>query len=163
MKKKIKLTIELVPSTSWYDNVRSKVSADDWDKIRLKCYDVANNKCEICGDVGKNQGFGHNVECHEIWEYNDDKQIQTLIGFIALCPRCHKVKHCGLAFMNGEEDLVVNHMMLVNGMDEFDTREYIVEAFRKHKLKSTHEWIVDVSYNKEYVKSDLDKMCERFE
>ena len=160
---KKKLTIELVPSTSWYDNVRSKVTPDEWDVIRLKCYDIANNKCEICCDIGKNQGFNHNVECHEIWEYDDDKYTQTLIGFIALCPRCHKVKHCGLAFMNGEEDLVINHMMLVNGIDDFDTREYVVEAFKEHRLRSKHEWIVDVSYVKEYGKSDLDKMCERFE
>ena len=66
-----KLTIELVPQTSWYTNVRSNVSKEQWDVIRKKCYAQANNVCEICGDTGKNQGYKHNVECHEIWEYNE--------------------------------------------------------------------------------------------
>ena len=29
----MKLTIELVPSTAWYSNVRSNVSKEEWDKI----------------------------------------------------------------------------------------------------------------------------------
>jgi hypothetical protein len=26
------------------------------------------------------------MECHEIWEYNDEDKIQKLIGLISLCP-----------------------------------------------------------------------------
>ena len=28
------LKIELVPQTSWYSNLRSNISANDWDKLR---------------------------------------------------------------------------------------------------------------------------------
>jgi hypothetical protein len=48
----MKLTIELVPKTSWYSNVRSNVSKDEWDKIKKKCYIKANYKCEICNGIG---------------------------------------------------------------------------------------------------------------
>ena len=45
---KMKLTIELVPSTAWFTNVRSEVSKAKWDKIRRKSYKHADYKCEIC-------------------------------------------------------------------------------------------------------------------
>ena len=81
-----KLTIELVPKTSWYSNVRSNVSKNEWDIIRKKSYEHAGHVCEICGDIGTNQGVKHNVECHEIWDYNDETNEQTLGGLISLCP-----------------------------------------------------------------------------
>ena len=62
--KTYKLTSEIVPSTCWYNNVRSNVSTKEWDYLRKKSYESAGNVCEICGDTGKNQGFNHNVECH---------------------------------------------------------------------------------------------------
>ena len=87
------LTIELVPSTCWFSNVRDHVSKSIWDKLRKATYRQSNYRCEICGD----RGSKHPVECHEIWHYDDDKYIQTLTGLTALCPDCHRVKHIGLA------------------------------------------------------------------
>ena len=81
-----KLIPELIPSNTWYNNVRSIVSKDEWDIIRRKSYKFANYKCQICGDSGINQGYKHPVECHEIWEFDDKNKIQYLIGFISLCP-----------------------------------------------------------------------------
>jgi hypothetical protein len=74
-----KLTIELIPSTCHYSNVRTTVKTSEWDKIRFISYEAANNKCEICKETGKTQGYKHNVECHEIWEYNDEDKIQKLL------------------------------------------------------------------------------------
>jgi len=61
---KIKLTIELVPKTSWCDNVRARVSKERWDELRTDCYKKAHNKCEICGSTGFKQGYEHAVQCH---------------------------------------------------------------------------------------------------
>lgn len=33
----LKLTIELVPTTAFYSNVRSNVTSCQWNKIRKKC------------------------------------------------------------------------------------------------------------------------------
>ncbi|KAF5437681.1 hypothetical protein C5S35_02845, partial [Candidatus Methanophagaceae archaeon] len=32
--KELRLKIELVPSTSWYNNLRKYITKEDWDKIR---------------------------------------------------------------------------------------------------------------------------------
>jgi hypothetical protein len=60
-----KLSIELVPQTCWFSNVRDHVDQKTWDILRKDTYKKANYKCEICGGVGSK----HPVECHEIWDY----------------------------------------------------------------------------------------------
>jgi hypothetical protein len=146
-----KLTIELVPKTSWYTNVRSNVSKDKWDTIRKKSYELANHKCEICGDTGKNQGFKHNVECHEIWHYNEITRTQKLTGLIALCPYCHKCKHPGLAQINGELPIVINQLMKINNLSENEAKMFIASAFVTWSERSSYEWTVDISYIEKYL------------
>ena len=132
----IKLTIELVPRTAWYSNVRSNVKTNVWDKLRKKSYLLANHKCEICKDTGKNQEVRHDVECHEVWEYNDETKVQKLIGLIALCPRCHKAKHVGLAQINGEEEIVIQQLIKVNGMTRGEAKKYIAQSFELWQKRS---------------------------
>ena len=141
----VALTIELVPKTAWYSNVRSNVTASKWDAIRKKSYSIANNKCEICGDVGKNQGYNHNVECHEIWQYNDVTKEQKLIGLVSLCPFCHKTKHVGLAQMKGEEEIVIKQLMKVNKMTRQQAKDYIRTAFELWRERSKYEWKLDIT------------------
>jgi len=146
----MKLTIELVPKTAWYTNVRSNVSKDQWDRLRKKSYALANNVCEICGDSGKNQGYKHNVECHEIWHYDDTTKNQTLTGLISLCPYCHKCKHPGLAQINGELNIVINQLMKVNNITKNEAEKLLDDAFTIWKERSKYEWNLDISYIQNY-------------
>lgn len=84
----IPLTVELVPKTSWYSNMRSIVPNYVWATIRKDVYAKYDYRCGIC----KSQGVLH---CHEIWRYDDANHIQYLDGFIALCELCHYCKHIG--------------------------------------------------------------------
>lgn len=106
-----RLTIELVPRTCWFDNVRSAVSSSDWKRLRQQTARTAGWKCQVCGGKGPRWP----VECHEIWHYDDDRQYQTLTGLIALCPSCHEVKHIGFSELRGKKDEAVAHLALVNG------------------------------------------------
>ncbi len=148
----MKLTIELVPKTCWYSNVRSNVKPAEWNRIRKKCYEKAGNKCEICGGVGTNQGVRHAVECHEIWHYDDVTKKQTLAGLIALCPRCHKTKHAGLASIKGEIDIVIRQLMVVNDMDCEEAEDYIKGSFTVWQERSQHKWELDISMLEKYSK-----------
>jgi len=142
---KPKLTIELVPKTCHFSNVRTCVSTADWDKIRKISYENANNKCEICGDTGKNQGVKHNVECHEIWHYDEETLTQKLIGLISLCPRCHMVKHIGRSIVIGKEDICYRQLAKINKWTQKQVQNHIVESFDKHKILSKHQWKLDIS------------------
>lgn len=141
-----KLSIELVPKTAFYSNVRAKVSKEKWDQIRKKCYSLAQNKCQVCGDTGYKQGAKHPVECHEIWQYDEMTQTQKLKGFIALCPLCHTVKHFGYAQLNGKEDIAKQHLAKVNGWNMREVSEYIGECWGMWQHRNKIDWKLDISF-----------------
>jgi 5-methylcytosine-specific restriction endonuclease McrA len=144
--KNYKLTIELVPSTSWFNNIRAMVSSSDWDTIKSMTFKKAGYRCEICG------GKGHKwpVECHEVWEYDDVNNTQTLTRTIALCPTCHQVKHMGLQLTKFPSRVprLINHMSKVNNSTRTEMEDYIEECFRVHSERSRCKWTVDVSWIK---------------
>ena len=137
----MKLTIELVPSSAWYSNVRSNVSQERWDVLRKDCYKKAGYKCEICEGKGPN----HPVECHEIWEYDDGECIQTLKGLIALCPSCHSVKHIGLAGIKGKQEEAIKHLAKVNEITEEDAKLYVESCFEIWSQRSQKKWKLDIT------------------
>ena len=147
----MKLTIELVPKTCWYSNVRSNVSKQEWDKIRKHCYALSGNRCEVCGGKGSK----HPVECHEIWSYDDHNFIQKLEGLISLCPMCHKTKHVGLAQINGQLDMVAKHLAKVNGVKLRESYEYIDNSFKLWSDRSNFEWMIDITYLDNYLQTKL--------
>ena len=140
----IKLTIELVPSTSWYSNVRSQVTPAEWDIIRKQVYKECNHKCVVCGQGGL-------VHCHEEWEYNDKKRIQTLKRMIALCPDCHQVKHIGLAQIQGKFNNALAHLMKINNWKITKAYDYINKASELWRERSEYEYEIVIDILKQYV------------
>ncbi len=150
------MKIELVPSTSWYDNLRKVLPKSEWDKIRKRTYAKYGHRCGICGAEGK-------LNCHEIWEYDDKKHVQKLIDFIALCDMCHHVKHIGLAGILASEgkldyDKVIEHFMKVNNCNKNAFEKHREEAFAKWREHSEHEWHVDLGEYKDVIESNSKKL-----
>ena len=137
----MKLNIELVPSTSWFTNLRSILPTSDWDLLRRAVYKDAGYKCEVCGGKGDK----HPVECHERWAYDDVNHVQTLVGLIALCPSCHMVKHFGLAAHRGYDKVALKHLMIVNKWNKEEATSHVNDAFRTWSDRSNHQWKVDCS------------------
>ena len=140
-----KLTIELVPSSTWGFNLRSKLSKSEWDVVRKSVYKKANNKCEICGGVGPKWP----VECHEIWHYEESTKIQKLCGLIALCPKCHEVKHMGRAMSIGRGTQATKHLAQVNGWTIQDANYYIEVMFEIWHKRSRENWELDITWLEE--------------
>jgi hypothetical protein len=86
------------------------------------------------------------VECHEVWAYDDVDHVQSLVRVIAICPRCHLVKHIGHAQIEGKLDEAVAHMRKVNGWTSDQAKTHIREAFNKWQERSKYPWtlILDV-------------------
>ena len=145
-----KLTIELVPSGQWEDNLRSHLSPAKWNALRTCCYQRALHRCEVCNGVGHK----HPVECHEIWDYNDETRVQKLLGLIALCPQCHQVKHIGLAAIKGKFAQAIGQLMKVNSWPLDLAEAYAIRQFEIHQIRSTFAWSIDLSwldYAEQYV------------
>ncbi len=138
-----KLTIELVPKTSWGNSLNRKMPRKEWDKIRKRTYAEYGHRCGICGADAR-------LNCHEIWEYDDTEQTQTLKGFIALCNLCHHVKHLGFAQILAQQgqldyEAVISHYMTVNGVDRQTFLQDRKAAFAQWEERSMHPWTVDTS------------------
>ncbi|MDF5595815.1 hypothetical protein P3735_22025 [Vibrio parahaemolyticus] len=137
-----RLTIELVPKSCWFDNVRNRVSTEDWQKLKRITSNHAQYRCEICGGRGSKWA----VECHEVWDYDDIKLTQTLSRLIALCPSCHEVKHIGLAQLRGKQFETTAHLALINGWSYLGASDYVEHAFEVWAERSQKEWKLDISY-----------------
>jgi hypothetical protein len=136
-----RLTIELVPQTCWFSNVRDQVSGEDWDRIRKHVYRRSGQCCEVCGGRGRK----HPVECHEVWEYDEMTGVQRLVRMIALCPACHEVKHMGLAGLEGRGEIAAAHLAEVNGWTPNVAAVYIDQVFDVWIERSDRTWSLDVS------------------
>ncbi len=138
-----KLTIELVPGTAWFSNLRSILPRRDWDSLRRPVYRFAGYRCEVCEGRGKR----HPVEAHEVWMYDDKSHVQRLVRLIALCPACHEVKHIGLAGVRGRRREATAHLRAVNGWSNRKAAAYVRGAFRDWTERTKHEWAIEVDWD----------------
>jgi hypothetical protein len=139
---KLLLDLDLVPSSSWFNNVRTIVSQKQWDYIKKQAYYM----CEICGGTGPK----HPVECHEIWSFNDKKLTQKLINMIALCPDCHMVKHMGFARVQNKEAQAIAHFKKINKLTKKEAEDYINKSFQLWQKRSEKIWKLDISVLESY-------------
>ena len=137
----LSLTIELVPTTCWYSNVRSNVLPQTWDRLQNLHFAAAGYRCEICGG----RGHSHPVELHEIWHYDDRRCIQQLHHLATLCPRCHQVKHIGLAIHSQAARHAIQWLAAVNQIDNKQAVEYVLRCLQEHQIRSQFEWRLDLS------------------
>jgi hypothetical protein len=140
-----RLTFELVPETCWWSNVRSQVTKAQWEKCKAYVKKRSGSRCEICNGVGRKWP----VECHEIWAYDDEAQVQTLVGLVALCPTCHQAKHIGRTMevlSIGEVDRVLDHVQQVNNWSRVTVHKAVQNTFAIWQIRSQWQWDLDVSY-----------------
>lgn len=109
--------------------------------MRRAVYRRARHRCEVCGGRGER----HPVECHEVWAYDDEHHVQRLERLVALCPDCHRVKHLGLASVNGHYDKALQHLAGVNGWTLEQALRYVEAAFSLWGRRSAHEWTTEIS------------------
>jgi 5-methylcytosine-specific restriction endonuclease McrA len=142
MSQALRLTIDLVPRTAWFRNLRSLLSPDQWDTLRKETYRRSEYTCEICGGTGRE----HPVECHEKWEYDDEKHVAKLVGLTSLCPACHECKHIGLAQIKGRLPFAKAHLARVNKISADEASGLVQDAFRVWRERSQYDWTVDIEW-----------------
>ena len=143
---KPRLDVELVPRTCFFSNLRSNLKPKVWEDIRQRVILAADHHCEICGS----SGGGYSLECHEIWQYDDETGVQSLIGLVALCKACHRAKHLALAREKGWEAAARHHIMRVNSWTHAQTHEYIEQVFTVFESRSQTEWDLNIDWLIDY-------------
>src|SRR5438128_1335706 len=141
-----RLTVELIPKSTWGSNLKRLLKRSEWDKIRKITYAAAAHRCEICGGVGKHYA----VACHEGWIFEEKYSLQTLVGLVALCPACHEVKHLGRAELIGRGFEARAHLAKINGWSEQEANAYLSVVAAVWKIRSNRRWYLDVSWLKQF-------------
>ena len=150
----MKLQIDLIPATSFGCNLRGMMKRSKWDIIRHAIYEKQNNCCAICGAV---KGFDcERLNAHEVWEYNEDDEIQKLVDIIAVCDNCHNCIHYGrtekIAFTEWKFWLIdetIKHYMKINNCSEEQFKKDYAKAWDTWLKRSSHNWTLDISHLKE--------------
>lgn len=139
-----KLYVDLIPSSSWFINVREYVDTVDWERIKEMCKKRAGYKCELCKSK-PNYSEKNYLECHERFLYDKNTKIQKLLRFICVCSKCHEVIHFGLSQVRGCDEEARAHLMKVNKWDINRASEHIANRFRLWEIKSEMSWELDLS------------------
>lgn len=145
-----RLSIELVPSTAWWTNVRSNVTRAQWEICKEYTRQKSGGVCEICGGRGPKWA----TEAHEVWHYDDLWEAgdrpgrQTLVDLIALCPDCHSTKHIGHSKAMGLKkfERAFNHLCAVNGWTPEHAERYVINQFKIWEIRSNYPWELDISF-----------------
>lgn len=138
------ITIDPIPEQNWGINLAHLLPVKEWDKLRKNVYKQYNYKCGICNSEGR-------MNCHEIWNFDDEKYIQKLVGFIALCNKCHDIKHWGRSvamvhkgqYLSEYLDLLTKHFLKVNKCSQEDFDAHKVEVGNKQQERNKHKYKVD--------------------
>jgi hypothetical protein len=142
MAEALRLTIALVPQAAWGANLRAALPRAAWEAIRAATYARAGHRCAICGARGR-------LACHETWRFDDQTRVQRLAGCVALCARCHHVKHLGRAELLARQgklnlERVIRHFLRVDQCDRAAFEAHRAAAFRQWAERSRHPWTLDL-------------------
>ena len=119
---KLKLTIELLPKGAWRNDLSITLPKKDWNMLREFALKRANGKCEICGYQT------NDLDVHEEWDFNIEKKTQTLKDIIAICSKCHGIKHFRNSKRLGFEEEAKKHFMEVNDCNELEFAFHLAQA-----------------------------------
>ena len=134
----MKLEIEPIPNHSWGLSLANCLSRESWSVIRHSTFENAHYKCEICEEDDVSD-----LNCHELWKFDDAKLIQTLQGFECCCTLCHNVHHFGrskVVYGISYANRLIRHWCDVNELTVEDFREY------EQKLKALNQLRVSNKY-----------------
>ncbi len=142
------LFVDMVPSSCWFSNLRSELTAKEWRLVKDKTTALAGGCCEVYGGRGPKWP----VECHERWGFNLETGVQTLLGVIALCPDCHLATHMGLARVKDLEEKAEAQLMRVNGWTHAQTLKHIDEAEDLWiERSSVDRWLLNATWILDFV------------
>lgn len=141
----LKLIPELVPAPLWGKSLanlaRKSIKYNRlWRAIQRKELMRSGGRCEYCGST-----IGLSV--HEVWDYDDIKCVQKLIGFKVSCKHCSLVNHFGFASVNELDDVAFEHFMQINSLSRKEAEKLISEAFKIWQKRSSYKnWSQDFSW-----------------
>jgi len=156
------LSIDLVPRNAWGKNVRAVISNYEWSKLRwhfgASLEQPTPGGGAICGRSSEGNNYlvcnicqrtFDNLHLHELWQFDDIKLVQKLIGCRAICEECHNAIHFGRSQAVGLEMQALAHLQMINGWSEEDAKNHVKTAFMQWMKRDDLHYKLDLSYLEE--------------
>jgi hypothetical protein len=143
---RLKIRIELVPQPLWGKSLKKTLPRAKWDALRTWALKRAGYACEICSARPPD---GKGLICHEVWEYDDIHNVQSLAQVEVHCQDCDRVTHFGRTTKLGQPALVAAALARLgefNGWSRDQVRAYTHEAREQWQARSVRQWIQDTSW-----------------
>jgi hypothetical protein len=134
----LELNLEPIPVPCWDSGLESLLSKDQWDQLQTRTYIEAKYCCQICDEEAS--------KCHVRWYYDDVTKTQILEGLIALCSKCHCVKHMVHPYIKGKGYETIEHLRKINKMSFQEAEKYVEECFALWNFRNSFNWKVDLSW-----------------
>lgn len=138
------LSIDLVPVSAWFTNVRTVVSRRTWAGLRRYVFERTERACEGCGSW-EHPGSGRALELHERFEFDVPTRTQSLRRLVALCQRCHAVAHVDRTVAAGFGREAFAHLQRVTGMTAAEATAHVDDARTVTVLRGRYVWELDLS------------------
>lgn len=129
--------VDLIPATSWGASLANILTPGSWKRVRDGVVNFAGG-CEDCG-------VQNNLECHEIWSYDEEIGVQTLVGLRSVCDACHETYHLGFARVNGRYAAALERLATINRIAKKEIERFESEIVEKFISRSEIEWTLDLT------------------
>lgn len=134
--------VELVPMPCWGRNVRSRLRPFVWELIRQDTLEKSGVRCAGCGRRRRHW----NLDCHEVWRYEDETLTQRLVDIVAMCHDCHEIRHLGFSNVMGRGAKTERRLQSLNGWTPHELEDYLRLAFALWEQRSRNNWRRDISW-----------------
>ena len=136
--------IELEPlsSQTWWSNSSLHYNKNIWYQYEKLVKDISKGYCFVCGKHCKTS----DIVLNDLWDFDDEKKIQTLIGVYPSCLFCHQINTVTLNQTKEKHEEIKNHLMQVNNWKYTVADEHLKRTLKKKAERDKSEWIVNIDY-----------------
>ena len=113
----------------------------DWERIRREAQQAARRTCEVCSDAES----ANALNCHELWDYDDEHGTATLVGLRIQCRNCDSAVHMGRAVRRGFGAAAVAQLVKVNGIGPREAKMLYRNAMDEWKQRNKKQWRIVVA------------------
>ena len=134
----LKLMPHLIPKPLFRKSAANLLSRSAWGRIKADTLEVAHHTCQACDDAD------NALDCHEMWDYDEERGTATLIGLRMQCEDCHLAVHMGLAVKTGRGNAALTQLMKVNGIDASQAKALYHNAMDEWRRRNKIKWRIVV-------------------
>ncbi len=157
-----RLSVQLIPPSAWQRNIRAIVASETWEELRWR-FGARRYAPFSVGLEANRRPVPDRLQCayckteheelhlHEEWEFDDERRIQRLVGFVPVCPQCHLAAHMGYANAMGRGDEAMIHLAKVNHWALSQAKAHCNHAFKQWGPRILSSYSLDVNYLLKYL------------